>query len=58
MFLVDELSKVKRDLEAALKDVLQAMRLTQETSPADAAINISSLERLANVSGSHVPNVI
>ncbi|XP_049928433.1 centrosomal protein of 290 kDa isoform X1 [Epinephelus moara] len=45
---LDELSKVKRDLEDALKDVLQAMRSNQETSPSDAAVNITSLERLAN----------
>ncbi|XP_044048401.1 centrosomal protein of 290 kDa isoform X5 [Siniperca chuatsi] len=45
---LDELSKVKRDLEAALKDVLQAMRINQETTPSDAAINIPNLERLAN----------
>lgn len=50
---MDELSKVKRDLESALKDVLQAMRITQQTTPSDAAINIPSLERLANVSVSH-----
>ncbi|XP_037623210.1 centrosomal protein of 290 kDa isoform X2 [Sebastes umbrosus] len=46
---LDELSKVKRDLEGALKDVLQAMRINQETAPSNAAINIPSLERLANV---------
>ncbi|XP_070686542.1 centrosomal protein of 290 kDa [Pempheris klunzingeri] len=46
---LDELSKVKRDLEGALKDVLQAMRINQETTPSNAAINIPSLERLANV---------
>ncbi|XP_074489789.1 centrosomal protein of 290 kDa isoform X6 [Sebastes fasciatus] len=46
---LDELSKVKRDLEGALKDVLQAMRINKETTPFDAAINIPSLERLANV---------
>ncbi|XP_049428981.1 centrosomal protein of 290 kDa [Epinephelus fuscoguttatus] len=45
---LDELSKVKRDLEDALKDVLQAMRSNQETSPSDAAVSITSLERLAN----------
>ncbi|KAL7402497.1 hypothetical protein ABVT39_015766 [Epinephelus coioides] len=45
---LDELSKVKRDLEDALKDVLQAMRSNQETSPSGAAVNITSLERLAN----------
>lgn len=56
--VVDELSKVKRDLEAALKDVLQAMRMNQETTPSDTAINIPSLERLANVSMSHAPNLM
>nr|XP_033491058.1 centrosomal protein of 290 kDa isoform X2 [Epinephelus lanceolatus] len=45
---LDELSKVKRDLEDALKDVLQAMRSNQDTSPSGAAVNITSLERLAN----------
>ncbi|CAK6954564.1 centrosomal protein of 290 kDa [Scomber scombrus] len=46
---LDELSKVKRDLEAALKEVLQAMRIHQGTTPFGAAIDIPSLERLANV---------
>ncbi|XP_035521325.1 centrosomal protein of 290 kDa isoform X2 [Morone saxatilis] len=45
---LDELSKVKSDLEAALKDVLRAMRINRETTPSEAAINIPSLERLAN----------
>ncbi|XP_070829211.1 centrosomal protein of 290 kDa isoform X6 [Chaetodon trifascialis] len=45
---LDELSKVKRDLEAALQDVLQAMRVNQETTPSDAAVNVPSLEKLAN----------
>ncbi|XP_070763229.1 centrosomal protein of 290 kDa [Enoplosus armatus] len=45
---LDELSKVKRDLEAALRDVLQAMRINQETTPSDTAINIPSLEKWAN----------
>uniref|UniRef100_A0A671UNE4 Centrosomal protein 290 n=1 Tax=Sparus aurata TaxID=8175 RepID=A0A671UNE4_SPAAU len=53
LLVVDELSKVKRDLEAALRDVLQAMRVNQDTFPSDATINIPSLERLANVSISH-----
>ncbi|XP_075945736.1 centrosomal protein of 290 kDa isoform X3 [Anarhichas minor] len=43
---LEELSKVKRDLEAALKDVLHAMRTNQETTPS--AIDIPSLERLAH----------
>lgn len=43
---VDELSRVKRDLEAALKDVLQAVKVSQEgASPPDA-----SLDALASVS--------
>ncbi|XP_060891969.1 centrosomal protein of 290 kDa isoform X2 [Labrus mixtus] len=46
---LDELSKVKRDLEAALTDVLQALRLNQENVPSGAGLNIPSLERLANV---------
>lgn len=50
-----ELSKVKRDLEAALKDVLQAMRSNQGAAASDSAV---SLERLARVSASHEPNVI
>ncbi|KAF1386439.1 hypothetical protein PFLUV_G00094850 [Perca fluviatilis] len=45
---LDELSKVKRDLEGALKDVLQAMRINQEATLSDPAINIPRLERLAN----------
>ncbi|XP_059192094.1 centrosomal protein of 290 kDa isoform X2 [Centropristis striata] len=44
---LDELSKVKSDLEGALKDVLQAMRTYEEPTPSDAAINIPRLERLA-----------
>ncbi|XP_068560642.1 centrosomal protein of 290 kDa isoform X2 [Cebidichthys violaceus] len=43
---LEELSKVKRDLEGALKDVLHAMRTNRENTPS--AINIPSLERLAN----------
>lgn len=39
---LEELSKVKKDLEAALKDVLQAMRINQE------AVSVPNLERLAN----------
>ncbi|KAM7003571.1 centrosomal protein of 290 kDa [Tautogolabrus adspersus] len=46
---LDELSKVKRDLEAALTDVLQALRINQENISSGAALNIPSLERLANV---------
>ncbi|XP_078112646.1 centrosomal protein of 290 kDa [Sander vitreus] len=45
---LDELSKVKRDLEGALKDVLQVMRINQEATLSDPAINIPRLERLAN----------
>ncbi|XP_076589766.1 centrosomal protein of 290 kDa isoform X3 [Chaetodon auriga] len=48
---LDELSKVKRDLEAALQDVLQAMRVNQETPPSDAAVNVPSLEKLADAVG-------
>lgn len=47
---VDQLSKVKNDLEAALKDVLQAVRINQEAAAPDAAFNIYSVEQLANVS--------
>ncbi|XP_013129234.1 centrosomal protein of 290 kDa isoform X1 [Oreochromis niloticus] len=39
---LEELSKVKKDLEAALKDVLQAMRINQE------AVSVPNLEMLAN----------
>ncbi|CAJ1056113.1 centrosomal protein of 290 kDa isoform X1 [Xyrichtys novacula] len=46
---LDELTKVKNDLEAALTDVLQALRNYQRNTPFGAAINIPSLERLANV---------
>ncbi|GLD61613.1 centrosomal protein of 290 kDa [Lates japonicus] len=45
---LEELSKVKQDLEAALKDVLQAMRINQGATTSDGAINIANLERLAN----------
>lgn len=57
-FIVDELSKVKRDLEATLKDVLQAMKIHQETTPSDDSINIPSVERLAYVSISQAPNLM
>ncbi|XP_074532941.1 centrosomal protein of 290 kDa [Halichoeres trimaculatus] len=46
---VDELTKVKRDLEAALTDVLQALRMNQGNSLSDAALHIPSLEMLTNV---------
>uniref|UniRef100_UPI0037E88129 centrosomal protein of 290 kDa isoform X2 n=1 Tax=Semicossyphus pulcher TaxID=241346 RepID=UPI0037E88129 len=46
---LDEQSKVKRDLEAALTDALQALRINHETSSSGASFNIPSLERLANV---------
>ncbi|XP_029009885.1 centrosomal protein of 290 kDa isoform X2 [Betta splendens] len=46
---LEELSKVKSDLEAALKDVLQAMKINQEACPSGAAINIPSLNKLAKV---------
>ncbi|KAL3061050.1 hypothetical protein OYC64_009289 [Pagothenia borchgrevinki] len=46
---LDELSKEKGDLEAALRDVLRAMRNNRETAPSEAAIDISHLERLAKV---------
>ncbi|KAK5901738.1 hypothetical protein CesoFtcFv8_007068 [Champsocephalus esox] len=46
---LDELSKEKGDLEAALRDVLRAMRNSRETAPPEAAIDISRLERLAKV---------
>ncbi|XP_032378760.1 centrosomal protein of 290 kDa isoform X3 [Etheostoma spectabile] len=41
---LDELSKVKRDLEDALK----VMRINQQVTLSDSAINIPRLERLAN----------
>lgn len=47
---VDELSQVKRDLEAALKDVLQAVKVSQEGAPPGAGTAASSLEALASVS--------
>ena len=48
--IVEELSKVKQDLEGVLKDVLQAMRINQEAATSDGAIDIANLERVANVS--------
>ncbi|XP_034443047.1 centrosomal protein of 290 kDa isoform X2 [Hippoglossus hippoglossus] len=45
---LEELSRVKQDLEAVLKDVLQAMRINQESAPSDGAIDIANLERVAN----------
>lgn len=43
---VEELTKVKQDLEAALKDVLQALRINQGAG----AVSVPSLEKLATVS--------
>uniref|UniRef100_UPI003AAC13AF centrosomal protein of 290 kDa n=1 Tax=Centroberyx gerrardi TaxID=166262 RepID=UPI003AAC13AF len=45
---LEELSRVKRDLEGTLTDVLQAMRSNQEAAPSQAAVSIPGLERLAN----------
>ncbi|XP_053283714.1 centrosomal protein of 290 kDa isoform X1 [Pleuronectes platessa] len=45
---LEELSKVKQDLEGVLKDVLQAMRINQEAATSDGAIDIANLERVAN----------
>ncbi|XP_008289537.1 centrosomal protein of 290 kDa [Stegastes partitus] len=45
---LEELSRVKRDLEAALKDVLHTMRMNQEPTSCATAVSIPSLERLAN----------
>lgn len=50
---MNELSKVKHDLEVALKEVLQAMRANDGTS--SMAISNPNLEKLANVNVSHVP---
>ncbi|XP_056272898.1 centrosomal protein of 290 kDa isoform X4 [Pseudoliparis swirei] len=44
---LEELSKVKHDLEGALRDVLRALRANQDLPPP--AIDMHSLERLANV---------
>ncbi|XP_069574738.1 centrosomal protein of 290 kDa isoform X2 [Brachyistius frenatus] len=44
---LEEVSKVKRDLEAALKDALQAMRINQQMSSCDDAVSVPHLERLA-----------
>lgn len=49
LFIVNELSKVKRDLEVALKDVLQAMSANEGTS------NNPNLEKLGDV-GADVEN--
>lgn len=46
---MDELSKVKRDLEAALRDVLQAMRIHQEGASSNTAVTIPNLQTLASV---------
>lgn len=54
---MEELSKVKSDLESALKDVLQAMRINQEAAPSGTAINIASLEKLRNGSIFISPNL-
>nr|XP_020449102.1 centrosomal protein of 290 kDa isoform X2 [Monopterus albus] len=45
---LEELSKGKRDLETALRDALQVMKINHDVTSSDAAINVSNLERLAN----------
>ncbi|KAM4572985.1 centrosomal protein of 290 kDa isoform 2-T2 [Odontesthes bonariensis] len=45
---LEELSKVKRDLESALKDVLQAMRINHEAAACDQAVSITSLKKSSN----------
>ncbi|XP_047453356.1 centrosomal protein of 290 kDa isoform X3 [Mugil cephalus] len=47
-YKLEELSKEKRELEAALRDVLQAMRANQQTTLSDGAVSIPNLERLDN----------
>ncbi|KAK2842694.1 hypothetical protein Q5P01_012894 [Channa striata] len=46
---LEELSKVKSDLEAALKDVLRAVQVNQEAASSDAAVSIPGLRSTANV---------
>ncbi|CAN9498923.1 unnamed protein product [Ophioblennius macclurei] len=46
---LEELTKVKSDLEAALNDVLQAMRVSQDTNLSDGALSESILEKLAHI---------
>ena len=50
---MEELSKVKGDLESALKDVLQAKRINHEAAACDDAVSIPSLKKSSNVSFSH-----
>lgn len=47
---VNELSKVKGDLEAALKDALSAMRNSQQATPWAEATSIAHLKKLTEVS--------
>ncbi|XP_051917159.1 centrosomal protein of 290 kDa-like isoform X5 [Hippocampus zosterae] len=50
---LEQLSKEKGDVEAALKDVLQALK-AKETSPSDADSGISGLVDVENVMGKHL----
>uniref|UniRef100_A0A672Z2I8 Centrosomal protein 290 n=1 Tax=Sphaeramia orbicularis TaxID=375764 RepID=A0A672Z2I8_9TELE len=47
---VEELSKVKEDMEAVLRDVLQVMRSSQDSAPSETLLNIPGLEKFINVS--------
>lgn len=49
---VEELSKEKTDLEAALKDVLQALKISQDSPSEAALLQVPALEKLAKVSES------
>ncbi|XP_029952431.1 centrosomal protein of 290 kDa isoform X2 [Salarias fasciatus] len=46
---LEELTNVKSDLEAALNDVLQAMRVSKDTNLSDGALSGSIQERLAHI---------
>ncbi|XP_072242523.1 centrosomal protein of 290 kDa isoform X1 [Leuresthes tenuis] len=45
---LEELSKVKSDLESALKDILQAKRINHEAAACDDAVSVPSLKKPSN----------
>ncbi|XP_029993087.1 centrosomal protein of 290 kDa isoform X12 [Sphaeramia orbicularis] len=45
---LEELSKVKEDMEAVLRDVLQVMRSSQDSAPSETLLNIPGLEKFIN----------
>lgn len=55
---LEELSKEKTDLEAALKDVLQALKISQDSPSEAALLQVPALEKLAKGSDSYLQSHI